>query len=429
MQNFYRFPLKQNVGAPGTPVVREGETIQRGQLIAKIPPKKLGANLHTSVSGTVESVTVKEILIKADSIQPDSFLPVQGETALDRVREAGIVGMGGAGFPTYVKLQNTLQPGGIVIANCAECEPILCHNIGRLERDPVKFCRGLLLAMETVGAERGIIAIKEKHVEAIRSIKNSLDPAKMELHLLPDLYPMGEERAVIRECLGTLLPPESLPLEANTVVLNAETLCRIAEAVDQKKPSISKDLTVAGRLNGPGIQRFYDVPTGTGVEELLKRAGGTSGEYGELIEGGPFTGRRTKPEAPITKTSGGILAVMPFLKEKRPLGLLVCACGASQDRMEEIASSMGATVVAIEHCKQAVSSRGGLKCENPGCCPGQAERVLKLKKAGAAVLLVGNCTDCTNTVMSIAPKLGLGVYHTTDGALRAVNLPLIRKMK
>ncbi len=163
---------------------------------------------------------------------------------------------------------------------------------------------------------------------------------------------------------------------------------------------------------------------------MLERAGGLSAECGELILGGPFTGRRTAKDAPITKTSGGVIAAMPFLREKRPMGLLVCACGASQSRMEEIAASMGAPVVAVERCKQAEESRGGsLKCQNPGCCPGQAERVLKLKKAGAQVLLIGNCTDCTNTVMTIAPKLGLPVYHCTDGALRAVNLPLVRKMK
>jgi len=430
MQEIYEYPLAQQTGAPGNTLVKPGDHVDRGQKIAGIPEEKLGANLHTAVSGTVETVTPETILIRADSSQPDGFVPVEGNSIVGLVREAGIIGMGGAGFPTHVKLETKLQPGGTVLANCAECEPILSHNIGRLERRPEQFCRGLSLAMEAVGAHRAVIAIKKKHVEAIRSVKSAMDPQKMELHLLPDLYPMGEERAVVRECLGILLPAGALPSEANAVVINAETLCRIAEAVDERKPSISKDLTVAGRLNGNNIQRFYDVPTGTSAEEMLRRAGGLAAECGEVILGGPFTGRRSGKNAPVTKTTGGIIAAMPFLKESRPMGLLVCACGASQNRMEEIAASMGASVVSVERCKQAEPSRGGsLKCQNPGCCPGQADRVLRLKKAGAKVLLIGNCTDCTNTVMTIAPKLGLPVYHTTDGALRAANLPLVRKMK
>ena len=430
MQEIYEYPLVQQVGAPGEPLVKTGDRVKRGQKIAGIPAGKLGANLHTALSGMVEAVTPEAILIRADVSQPDGFVPIEGNSIVDLVREAGIIGMGGAGFPTHVKLAAKLRPGGTVIANCAECEPILSHNIWRLERRPEQFCRGLSLAMEAVGAQRAVIAVKEKHVETIRSVKNAIDPERMELHLLPDLYPMGEERALVRECLGTLLPAGAFPSEANTVVINAETLCRIAEAVDEKKPSISKDLTVAGRLNGNSIQRFYDVPTGTSVENMLRRAGGLSAGCGELIMGGPFTGRRTGKEAPVTKTTGGIIAAMPFLKESRPMGLLVCACGAPQSRMEEIASSMEAPIAAVERCKQAEPSRGGsLKCQNPGCCPGQADRVLKLKKAGAKVLLIGNCTDCTNTVMTIAPKLGLPVYHMTDGALRAVNFPLVRKMK
>ena len=430
MQTVYTFPLKQHIGAPSVPVVQAGDHVERGQRIAAIPEGKLGANLHTSVRGTVEQVTDTAIAIRADEKQPDTFMPISGEGVLELVREAGIVGMGGAGFPAHVKLATKLPPQGVVIANCAECEPILGHNISRLEKNPTQLVHGLRYAMQATGAGRGIVAIKAKHVEAIRSLKNVIDPKTMEIHLLEDLYPMGEERAIVRECLGVLLGVDQLPSAANAVVSNAEALCRVAEAVEQKKPSITKDVTVAGRLKGRAIQTFLDVPTGTSVETLLEKAGGPAAEYGELIMGGPFTGRRTTLESPITKTSGGVIAAMPFLHETRPLGLLVCACGANEARLRELAASMGAPVVAVERCKQAdLLPNGALKCENPGCCPGQAERVLRLKKAGAQAVLISNCTDCTNTVMTVAPKLGLPVYHCTDGALRAVNFPLVRRMK
>lgn len=112
------------------------------------------------------------------------------------------------------------------------------------------------------------------------------------------------------------------------------------------------------------------------------------------------------------------------------MGLLVCACSAGEQRLRQLAASMEAPVAAVKFCKQAVKMpNGALKCKDPGHCPGQAQRILQLKKAGAQVLLVSNCTDCTNTVMTVAPKLGLPVYHLTDGTLRAVGLPLIRRMK
>jgi hypothetical protein len=108
------------------------------------------------------------------------------------------------------------------------------------------------------------------------------------------------------------------------------------------------------------------------------------------------------------------------------MGLLVCACGANEARLTEMANKMGAEVVSVTACKQAITVRGALKCENPGRCPGQAEKIFDLRKSGAQTLLVGNCTDCTNTVMSVAPKLKMPVYHSTDGILRSVGGPLIR---
>ena len=134
-------------------------------------------------------------------------------------------------------------------------------------------------------------------------------------------------------------------------------------------------------------------------------------------------------DSPVLKTTGGLIAAECFLKGPERLGLLVCACGADKKRLEEIASKMGSRVTDVQYCKQAHARGNALKCENPGHCPGQAAKVMALKKAGAQAVLISNCTDCTNTVMSCAPKLGLPVYHCTDGALRSVNHRLIRRIK
>jgi hypothetical protein len=145
--------------------------------------------------------------------------------------------------------------------------------------------------------------------------------------------------------------------------------------------------------------------------------------------GGPFTGKRTSLQEPVIKTTGGLIATECFLKGPKKIGLLVCACGGDKARLEQIAQSMGCEVAGVEYCKQAKEVKGTRKCENPGRCPGQVQKVMALKKAGAEAVLISNCTDCSNTVMSCAPKMGLPVYHCTDGALRAVNIPLVRAIK
>ncbi|MGN0746873.1 MAG: proline reductase-associated electron transfer protein PrdC [Aristaeellaceae bacterium] len=426
----FHYPLRQHIGALSAPVVAVGDRVQRGALLARRPEGSLGANLFASVSGTVAAVTETEIAVQAEGEQSDAFVPLSGSTPLELIEEAGLVGLGGAGFPTYAKVSRPFPSGGTVVVNAAECEPILCHNIAAIEENPARLMRGLQILMEVTHATEGVIAIKGRHTAAIARLREVLPATGVRIALLPDLYPMGEERAVLRETLGQLLPVDSLPLAAGAVVINAETVCRVQEAVDLRKPLIDKDMTVAGKLFGNEnlIQVFRDVPLGISVGAMFDRAGGLAPGYGEIIMGGPFTGKRTTLDAPVVKTTGGLIAAECFMKGPERLGLLVCACGADQARMEEIAESMGSRVVGVERCKQAREVRGALKCENPGRCPGQVQKVLALKKAGAQAVLIGNCTDCSNTVMACAPRLGLPVYHCTDGALRAVNHPLVRRI-
>lgn len=411
------------------PLVEPGERVLRGQRIASKPLGALGANVFASCSGTVTEVTESAVSVAADEVQPRDFIPLTETEPLKRIEEAGLVGLGGAGFPTYAKLAKPFAAGGTVIVNAAECEPILSHNIRRIEEGPEKLLRGLQIAMELMHSGQGVVAIKEKHTLAVAALKKAV-PRNISVHLLPDMYPMGEERAIVREVLGVLLPVTSLPLEAGAVIINAETAVRIAEAVDNGKPLIDKDITVAGKLAGNRdlVKTFLDVPLGISVADCFALAGGLAPGYGELIMGGPFTGKRTRLDVPLIKTTGALIAAECFPKGPEKIGLLVCACGAQKERLEQLAESLGSEVVGIEYCKQAAAVKGTRKCENPGKCPGQVQKVLALKKAGAQAVLISNCTDCSNTVMSCAPKLGLPVYHCTDGALRAVNHKLIRKI-
>lgn len=428
MQKLYRLLLKQHSGLSSIAVVNVGDIVKKGTLIGASSNEGISANIHASVSGTVAEVTKEYIDIEADEKQTEEYVKVEGDSILELIKAAGIVGMGGAGFPTDVKLKKKLNDG-IVILNAAECEPILSHNIYSIEKNPGRVYRGLLYTMEAIGASKGIIAIKEKHKEAINAFKDVIDRENVEIHLLPDMYPMGEKRAIIREVLGILLNVNQSSSEANAVVINSETVSRITDAVELRKPVITKDITVSGKIKSDEpIKVFTDVPIGTTVETVLNNSGGVEDDFGEIIMGGPFLGKSTTLDSPITKTTGGIIATMPFINEKRKMGLLVCACGGNEERLREIAGKMGAPVVGVEYCKQAIQARGKLSCANPGKCPGQSQKVLKLKKEGAEVLLMSNCTDCSNTVMTIAPKLKMPVYHCTDGALRAAGMRLVRKL-
>ncbi|WP_294404867.1 proline reductase-associated electron transfer protein PrdC [uncultured Clostridium sp.] len=431
MKYIYEYPLKQHIGTRVAPVVVNGDSVNRGQLLAFQEENSLGANIYASVSGKVLEVSESSIIIEADEHQSKGYIQLKKSTPLELIKEAGIVGAGGAGFPTYAKFSRPFKENGTVVINAAECEPILSHNIGRIEKKPKQLLRGLEIAMEVANASNGVIAIKKKHQDAIKKLEEANTNSNIRIVTLEDIYPMGEERAVIREVFGKLLSVNSLPLEADAIVINAETSCRIQEAVDEKKPFIDKDITVGGKIAGNSseklIQVFYDVPLGMKVSKVFEMAGGVTKDYGELIMGGPFTGKRITMDSPIIKTTGGLIASECFMKGPSKIGILVCACGADKERLCEIAESMGSKVAGVEYCKQAIEVKGSRKCENPGKCPGQVQKVMALKKAGAQAVLISNCTDCSNTVMSCAPKLGLPVYHCTDGALRAVNHKLIRK--
>ena len=369
--------LRQHVGAPCQAIVKAGDVVKKGTKIAT--PAGLGANIFSSVYGVVEEVLEDRIVIKPDEEQKDEFVPIEVPDENDKlalVKEAGIVGMGGAGFPTGVKLGINLAetemaeldpeinpglPAGFklehsyILINAAECEPGLEHNIRQIEEQCDKVVRGVKYCMEITHADKAIFAIKKKNEKAVEILRKVIaDESDITIHLLPDIYPMGEERAVVRECLGVNLTTMQLPSAARSVVVNLETAAKIAEAVDEKKPCITKNLTVRGKINGGNAAHvFMDVPVGVSVGELIERAGGIDGVYGEIIMGGAFTGKSTELDAPITKTTGGILVTIEFPDlHGANVGLLVCACGGSEERMREIADKMNGKVVSVCRCKQ-----------------------------------------------------------------------------
>lgn len=430
MENIQMLLKQGAVGKPCAPIVKVGDKVKKGTLIAT--PTGLGANVHSSVYGEVVEITEDRIIIKPDDEQPEEFEKIAKGTNLEMIKEAGIVGQGGAGFPTAIKVDAHLDHG-YVLVNASECEPGLRHNIQQIEEDPAPLLRGIHYLMEIAGADKGIIAIKKKNRKAVEALDALLkDDDAIERHLLPDIYPMGEERAVVRECLGIELEPDKLPSAANAIVINSETVYSCVAAIEDQKPLIDKNITVRGQLvGGNEAHVFMNVPVGTSVAALIERAGGIEGNCGEIIMGGAFTGRATTLDAPITKATGALLVTREFRDlHGAKVGILVCACGGNLERMEDLVKKYNGTVTHVCYCKQAQEQKNGSrKCERPGNCPGQVKNNLEFKKAGCEYIIIGNCSDCSNTVMASGPKMGLKVMHQTDHAMMAVGHALYRTLK
>ena len=395
ISGYIKIMMKQHIGVPATPLVNVGDTVKKGQLIAMC--NGLGANIHSSVFGVIAEANKTAITISADNFQSDEYVKIKSTASnLEAVKEAGIVGAGGAGFPAHAKFDVDLQ-GGCIILNAAECEPSLFHNMRVLSEDAEKIISGIKYIMGMTNSAKSYIAIKPKNkAEMIAIAKACKNEANIEIKFLRDIYPTGDERVVIREVLGMELKPGQLPTAVGAVVTNVETVKRVTEAIELRKPVITKDFTVGGRLAdtlGRNPRVYLDQPIGTPVKKYLKDCGGFIEPHGEVVLGGPFMGRRSEDSSTITKTLSGIFAAMPFPNDSRNFGILACECGAEEERLREIVAGMGGRVICAAKCKRMVEADGRFRCDKPGCCPGQAGTVLWLKSKGAEAILAGSCED------------------------------------
>ncbi len=382
--------LKQAIGKPSKPIVNIGDTVKTGEKIAVI--NEMGSNIHSSLDGAVVEVNENFISIIGDVSENYVKIP-ENLSVLETIKEAGIVGCGGAGFPTHLKLKETIEDG-ILYINSAECEPLLEHNINYLKNNVDDFIEGIKIIAKLVKCKKTIIAIKNKHKSVIETLNNKITNENIEVGILDNIYPAGDERVIIRTFQNVVLEPGQLPLSVNALVTNVETVKNIFEAVVNRKPVIYKDLTFGGRvkdIDNPIV--LNNMPIGMIVEDIIKKHGEVLPPYGEILMGGPFTGKAVLEKDSINKTTGGIFITNPFIEIKEKFGIIECECGANPDRLAYIVKSMKGELVAQEKCKRMVEVNGRYRCEKPGECPGQAEVCLKLKKAGATAILTATCED------------------------------------
>lgn len=220
-------------------------------------------------------------------------------TLVDRVRQAGVVGAGGGGFPTHVKLSGKADT---VIANGAECEPLLHKDAAVMEHHAAELVRGMELAMEAVRAQKGVIAVKAKNRHALESVEAACAGTGVAVHRLGDYYPAGDEYDLVFSVTGRLIPPAGIPLQVGVVVCNVETLVNVKEAADGI-PVTTKTLTLAGAVRTP---MTMTVPIGTTYREAIAAAGGLTTTDPVLCIGGLMMGETTADlDTPITKTATG----------------------------------------------------------------------------------------------------------------------------
>lgn len=217
------------------------------------------------------------------------------------VEQAGVVGAGGAGFPTHIKLQSQVHT---VIANGCECEPLLASDAWLMTNHAEEVVHGLSLAVKATGAEKGILAVKEKNKKAIAALENAIKSnPQLEIIKVGNFYPIGDEHLLTYELAGNAIPIGGIPLDVGVLVQNVTTLANISAAFNGKSV-LEKIITVVGEVDRPGI---YQVPVGTPVGFVLESAGGALEEPFRVIEGGPMMGKLVGLGHPITKTSSGLL--------------------------------------------------------------------------------------------------------------------------
>jgi len=318
-------PLSQHIGAPNTPTVKVGDHVKIGQVIGS-STAFVSAPVHATVSGEVIAIeprphplgkNIQAVVIKNDfkdewfeSPQKRDLDSLTKDDILRIIKEKGIVGMGGATFPTAVKLS---PPKGktieTLIANGAECEPYLTTDYRTMLEFTDKVIDGFLVEMKASGAKQGFIAVEDNKRDAAEKLESRLkerNVKNVEVVLVKTKYPQGGEKQLIKAVMGKEVPAGGLPLDVGVVVQNVGTLKAIAEAVLEDKPLIERGTTISGTaIKNPGN---YIIRIGTPVTHIIEQTGGLTKKLRKLIFGGPMMGiAQSTVEVPVIKGTSGIL--------------------------------------------------------------------------------------------------------------------------
>ncbi len=331
-------PLSQHLGVPAVPVVKKGDSVKTGQLIAK-GEAFISANIHSSVTGTVTKIDdvvdtsgyrKKAIIIKVEEDQWEEGIDTSDniikecnlspEEIVEKVNEKGIVGMGGATFPSHVKLQVPKgKKADFLLINGVECEPCLTSDHRLMLEKAEQMMVGISIQMRALRVEEAIIGIENNKPDAIKHLRKLAENYKgVSVEPLKIKYPQGAEKQLIKALVNREVPSGKLPIEVGCVVHNVGTSLAVYEAVQKNKPLIDRVVTVTGKdLKKPSN---FMVRIGTPALQLIDAAGGLPPNTGKVVNGGPMMGKALNDlESPIAKGTSGIIVFSDDESERVPM--------------------------------------------------------------------------------------------------------------
>ncbi|MCR5107941.1 MAG: electron transport complex subunit RsxC [Lachnospiraceae bacterium] len=377
------YPLSQHIGKPAVPIVKPGERVLMGQKIAEADGF-VSAPIYASVSGTIKKIEKRRVLTgdmvesiildndglyeEAERIRVKPIAEMTRGEVINIIREAGVVGMGGAGFPTHVKLSPP-NPDKIyyVIANCAECEPYLTSDYRRMIEEPEKLVNGLKIMLALYDHAEGILAVEDNKPDCIRKLKDlTLDEPRITVKELKTKYPQGAERQLIYATTRRAINSSMLPADAGCIVDNVDTICAIYSAVIEGRPLIRRIITVTG--DAVRFPRNYVVPCGMSYADLLEEAGGLTKEAAKIISGGPMMGFSLFDlNVPTTKISSALLCLSKDeVAESKPTNCI--NCGRCVDVCPGRVLPSKLCDMAEHGDMEGFLKYNGLECCECGCC-------------------------------------------------------------
>ncbi len=390
------YPLSQHIGAPAAPAVKKGDHVLKGQKIAEAGGF-VSAPIYSSVSGTVKAIekrltptgsSVDCIIVENDGEYTEiEYAPVKQlaeltkEEILEIIANAGIVGMGGAGFPTRVKL-SPKEPEKIeyIIANCAECEPYITADYRRMLENTEDLVSGMRVVLSMFPNAKGVFGVEDNKKDCIEKLKAAIkDEPRMEVKALQTKYPQGAERQLIYALTKRAINSSMLPADAGCIVDNVETLIGIHNAVINGRPLTERIVTVSGDdVQKPGN---FKVLLGTNHRELIEAAGGFLQEPEKLISGGPMMGfAMITLDAPVTKTSSAILAFKEDIVAKS-LETACINCGRCVEVCPSRIVPSRLADFAERFDEEAFTAQNGLECVECGSCSYVCPAKRSLKQA------------------------------------------------
>lgn len=377
------YPLSQHIGAPAKAVVAKGDEVLVGTLIAE-KGGFVSAPIYSTVSGKVKAIEprrvasgdmVMSIVIENDQEYKEiewpevpEFDSMSKEDVINAVSNAGIVGMGGAGFPTSVKL-SPKEPDKIdyCIVNCAECEPYLTSDYRKMLEEPEKLVGGLKVILSLFDNARGILAIEDNKPDCITRLKRLVaDEPRITVNALKTKYPQGSERHLIYATTGRAINSSMLPADAGCVVNNVDTVISVYNAVIEGRPLMYRIVTVTGDcITNP---KNFKVRIGTNYSELIDAAGGFTKQPEKIISGGPMMGMALFDlNIPVTKASSALLCLSKDeVSQHEPSACI--NCGKCLEVCPGRVMPKLLADLAEQHNEEEFVKNNGLECCECGCC-------------------------------------------------------------